>query len=69
MEHFPDRVEVKLNNGEIEAGDMILGVDGVHSLMRTKMWEHAAKTAPALITAKEKTCERTSISLASRLTD
>lgn len=50
-------VEVKLSDGIVETGDMVLGCDGVHSLVRTAMWDHASKTTAGLITAKEKTCE------------
>lgn len=49
-------VEIKLQDGRTEAGDMVLGCDGVHSLVRTAMWDHAEKTTSSLITAKEKTC-------------
>lgn len=57
---FPDRVEVKLSNGEVETGDMVLGCDGVHSLVRQVMWDHATKTSPGLIQTKEKTSLKTS---------
>ncbi len=50
-------VEVMLNDGTIEIGDMVLGCDGVHSLVRSAMWDHASKTTAGLITAEEKTCE------------
>jgi len=49
-------VEVVLNDGTVESGDMVLGCDGVHSLVRSAMWDHASKTTAGLITAKEKTC-------------
>ncbi|KAL7942026.1 FAD binding domain protein [Trichoderma barbatum] len=57
---FADRVEVKLKDGTVEVGDMVLGCDGVHSHMRTLMWQHAGKTSPGLIPNKEKTSLRTS---------
>ncbi|KAH8197653.1 hypothetical protein TruAng_008197 [Truncatella angustata] len=57
---FPDRVEVKLSTGEVETGDMVLGCDGVHSLVRNIMWDHATKTSPGLIQTKEKTSLKTS---------
>lgn len=53
---FADRVEVKLKDGSVEVGDMVLGCDGVHSHMRTLMWQHAGKTSPGLIPNTEKTC-------------
>ncbi|KAH6603968.1 fad binding domain-containing [Trichoderma cornu-damae] len=60
VRQFPDRVEVKLGDGTVEVGDMVLGCDGVHSHMRTLMWQHAGKTSPGLIPNKEKTSLKTS---------
>ncbi|KAL5084590.1 hypothetical protein Trisim1_011592 [Trichoderma cf. simile WF8] len=57
---FADRVEVKLKDGSVEVGDMVLGCDGVHSHMRTLMWQHAGKTSPGLIPNTEKTSLKTS---------
>ncbi|KAI1387733.1 uncharacterized protein F4822DRAFT_430479 [Hypoxylon trugodes] len=50
-----DGVEVVLANGEIERGDLVLGCDGVYSLVRSVMWENANRQFPGMITAKEKT--------------
>ncbi|PKX88406.1 uncharacterized protein P174DRAFT_455572, partial [Aspergillus novofumigatus IBT 16806] len=36
---FPDPVEVCLADGTVETGDMVLSCDGVHSLMRSFMWD------------------------------
>lgn len=55
MKQLDSGVEVKLSDGTIEKGDMVLGCDGVYSLMRGLMWDHANKTTTGLITAKEKT--------------
>ncbi|KAL6861996.1 FAD binding domain protein [Trichoderma novae-zelandiae] len=60
VEQFADRVEVKLEDGTIEVGDMVLGCDGVHSHIRTLMWQHAGRTSPGLIPNKEKTSLKTS---------
>jgi 2-polyprenyl-6-methoxyphenol hydroxylase-like FAD-dependent oxidoreductase len=60
VKQFPDRVEVCLADGTVETGDMVLGCDGVHSLIRSFMWDHATKTSPGLIQVKEKTCTRNS---------
>ncbi|KAI0886564.1 FAD binding domain protein [Annulohypoxylon maeteangense] len=48
-------VEVRLSNGDVEVGDMVLGCDGVHSVMRSLMWDYANKTSPGLIRTSEKT--------------
>jgi 2-polyprenyl-6-methoxyphenol hydroxylase-like FAD-dependent oxidoreductase len=53
-----DGVEVKLRDGRIEKGDMVVGCDGVHSLVRNLMWERANQTAPGLIKEQEKACEK-----------
>ncbi len=45
-------VEVRLTNGTVEYGDMVLGVDGVHSHIRSIMWEHATRSVPGMIKAK-----------------
>lgn len=54
---FADRVEIKLSNGDVEIGDMVIGCDGVHSVLRSFMWDHASKSSPGLIQVKEKTCK------------
>ncbi|XXH00682.1 hypothetical protein Hte_007032 [Hypoxylon texense] len=58
--HHVSSVDVTLEDGTIETGDMVLGVDGVSSLTRTLMWEHADKVAPGTIKQKDKTCIKTS---------
>ncbi|KFA49088.1 hypothetical protein S40293_07093 [Stachybotrys chartarum IBT 40293] len=55
IKQFRDRVEVELADGTIETGDMIIGADGVHTIVRNYMWDHAAKVSPGLITSAEKT--------------
>ncbi|KAK4243384.1 hypothetical protein C7999DRAFT_36293 [Corynascus novoguineensis] len=55
IKQFPDRVEVLLEDGTVEIGDMIIGADGVHTTTRDYMWAHAAKVSPGLITAAERT--------------
>lgn len=53
---FLDRVEAHLADGTVQTGDMVLGCDGVHSLIRSIMWDHAGKKSPGLIKDEEKTC-------------
>jgi 2-polyprenyl-6-methoxyphenol hydroxylase-like FAD-dependent oxidoreductase len=57
VKQFSNSVEVHLSDGTVETGDMIIGADGVHTLMRSYMWDYAAKVSPGLITAAEKTCK------------
>ncbi|EED19835.1 FAD-dependent monooxygenase, putative [Talaromyces stipitatus ATCC 10500] len=49
-----DGVKVVLADGGIEEGDLVLGVDGVHSLVRSLMWRNANTAVPGMITANEK---------------
>lgn len=60
MQQFPDRIDVQLTDGHIVSGDMVLGCDGVHSLSRSAMWDHAAKSSPGLIQVEEKKSHKTS---------
>lgn len=52
-----DGVIVKLHDGTQEEGDMLIGCDGVHSMVRELMWRDANLAQPDLITAGEKRCE------------
>jgi 2-polyprenyl-6-methoxyphenol hydroxylase-like FAD-dependent oxidoreductase len=52
-------VEVTLQDGTIETGDMVLGADGVSSLTRTLMWNHADQVAPGLIPKRDRSCMKT----------
>ncbi|KAK4240606.1 hypothetical protein C8A03DRAFT_13092 [Achaetomium macrosporum] len=59
IKHVPGGVQVTLSNGDVETGDMVLGCDGVYSLVRSFMWDEANKSSPDLITVKEKTTMKT----------
>ncbi|PKX89962.1 FAD-dependent oxidoreductase [Aspergillus novofumigatus IBT 16806] len=48
-------VEVILGDGTVERGDMVLGCDGVHSLVKQRMWDLANQNIPGVITTQEKT--------------
>lgn len=61
IKQFRDRVEVELADGTVETGDMIIGADGVHTIVRNYMWDHAAKVSPGLITSAEKTSKSSSV--------
>ncbi|KGO77075.1 Monooxygenase, FAD-binding [Penicillium italicum] len=50
-----DGVEVVLDDGTVEKGDMVMGCDGVHSLVRNRMWDFANQKLPRVITTQEKT--------------
>ena len=52
--HSDTGVRVITKDGEEFAGDIVVGVDGVHSTIRQEMWALADKLSPGLITGKEK---------------
>lgn len=50
-------MKVVLEDGSSVFGDMILGCDGVHSLIRNAMWQQIDLERTGYNTAQEKTCE------------
>ena len=52
--HSETGVRVITKDGEEFAGDIVVGVDGVHSVIRQEMWALADKLSPGLISDKEK---------------
>ncbi|KAI9155740.1 FAD-dependent urate hydroxylase [Paramyrothecium foliicola] len=56
-----DGVKVFFKDGSFEKGDIIIGADGVHSLVREAMWRHANASVANLITVEEKKDHRAAI--------
>lgn len=54
---FNDGVKVILADGSAEEGDLVIGCDGVHSLVRSLMWRNANTAIPGMITTAEKRCK------------
>ncbi|CUS13302.1 unnamed protein product [Tuber aestivum] len=52
--HSDTGVRVITKDGDEFAGDVVVGVDGVHSTIRQEMWALADRLSPGLITEKEK---------------
>ncbi|GFF58146.1 LOW QUALITY PROTEIN: hypothetical protein IFM46972_11014 [Aspergillus udagawae] len=48
-------VEVVLDDGTVERGDMVQGCNSVHSLVKQRMWDLANQKIPRVITAQERT--------------
>lgn len=55
IEHTETGVKVFLTDGSYEEGDLVIGADGVHSLVRQSMWDYAAKNEPDTIPESDKT--------------
>ena len=54
IEHTETGVKVFLTDGTFEEGDLVIGADGVHSLVRQLMWDYAAKNDPDAIPESDK---------------
>ena len=50
-------VRVDFKDGSFEEGDIVVGCDGAHSIVREAMWEMASKVSPNLIPVSEKNCK------------
>jgi FAD dependent monooxygenase len=47
-------VAVRVQDGCVYWGDLVVGADGVHSRVRSEMWRLAEVEQPGLITEREK---------------
>lgn len=47
-------MKVFLEDGSYEAGDLVIGADGVHSLTRNFMWDHSDLTHPDWVPVSDK---------------
>jgi FAD dependent monooxygenase len=54
IEHTETGVKVYLTDGTFEEGDLVIGADGVHSLVRQLMWDYAAENEPNAIPESDK---------------
>lgn len=54
IEHTDTGIRVILTDGTVEEGDMVIGADGVHSTVRTQMWDYASKFEPSTIPESDK---------------
>lgn len=54
LEETSDGVKVFLTDGTSQKGDIVIGCDGVHSLVRQAMWDAADQICPGLITNKDR---------------
>ncbi|KAH6620443.1 hypothetical protein C7974DRAFT_234147 [Boeremia exigua] len=54
IEHTETGARVILTDGTIEEGDMVIGADGVHSVVRPQMWDYASNFEPGVIPESDK---------------
>ena len=50
------KVHVLMADGSKQTGDLVVGTDGVHSIVRELMWKRANEVIPQFISAAEKRC-------------
>ena len=54
IEHTETNVRVVLTDGTVEEGDIVIGADGVHSVVRSQMWDYASEFEPSTIPESDK---------------
>lgn len=54
IEHTANGVRVLLTDGTIEEGDIVIGADGVHSIVRSQMWAYASAFEPGTVPESDK---------------
>lgn len=55
IQHHETGVHVLLTDGTVEEGDIVIGADGVHSDVRSQMWDYASKSEPSVVPESDKT--------------
>ena len=61
IEETPQGVMVTSEDGEQTHGQLVVGCDGAHSIVRHAIWERANEYSPRLINNTEKQCELSKI--------
>lgn len=54
IDHTESGIRVVLTDGTVEEGDIVIGADGVHSVVRPQMWEHASNFEPDTVPESDK---------------
>lgn len=52
--HHESGVRVLLTDGTVEEADIVIGADGVHSSVRSQMWDYAGKFEPNVVPESDK---------------
>lgn len=58
VDHNHGGVSVRCKDGTAYEGDVVIGADGVHSIIRHQMWRHMDAMEPRLLAPSERTCKR-----------
>lgn len=53
VQHKDEGVVVKTSDGNSYEGDLVIGADGIHSVVRTEMWRTANEESPGYIPVDE----------------
>lgn len=59
LEHFQDFVKVICKDGTEHVGHIVVGNDGVNSVVRKEMWRISDLEEPGKLSQKEKQCQCT----------
>lgn len=54
IEHTETGIRVFLTDGTVDEGDIVIGADGVHSIVRPQMWEYASTFEPDTVPKSDK---------------
>ncbi len=57
VEHSDEVVSVECKDGSTYTGDLVIGADGVHSIVRQEMWRHMDESGAGLLASTERTCK------------
>lgn len=57
IDHSHDCVSVQCRDGATYTGNVVVGADGVHSIVRNEMWRHMSVADPTSLKKNERTCK------------
>jgi 2-polyprenyl-6-methoxyphenol hydroxylase-like FAD-dependent oxidoreductase len=59
IDHFQDGVAVQCEDGTLYQGTVVVGADGVHSIVRQEMWRHMNLETTGAVSSEEQNSEIT----------
>jgi 2-polyprenyl-6-methoxyphenol hydroxylase-like FAD-dependent oxidoreductase len=57
VDHSGEGISVQCRDGTTYHGDVVVGADGVHSIVRHEMWRHMDSLDPSPLSKTERNCE------------